>query len=170
MVTRRTRTFEIFPTEEQKILIDREINCSRFVFNHFLVYRFDLWKNEKKNIGFNEEIELLHELIEKEEWLKNVEIQSLEQAIRDLDGDFYNCFKNGSSYPKCRKKDDKIQWYKTKNDNDNIKIYDKEKLIKLPFLGFIEVNNPDFLSDKISHVKVIKIDGKYEVLLTFEIQ
>lgn len=167
---RKTVKIEILPAEEQKRLVDREINCSMFVYNHFLLYRFNLWKNEKKNIKFFEELELLEVLIEEEEWLKSVEKESLEQAIRDLDTDYYNFFTQQSKYPKCRKKDDKIRWYKTRNENNNIQINVEEKILKLPCLGFIKINGSELLNDKISYVKVIKIDDKYEALLTYEIQ
>ena len=165
---RRIVKIELLPTDEQKHLIDREINCSMFVYNHFLLYRYNLWKNEKKNIKFFEEVEMLQVLIEEEEWLKSVEKQSLEQAIRDLDTDYYNFFTKQNNYPKCRKKDDKIRWYKTKNENNNIEI--NNEALKLPCLGWIQTNNNEKLNDKISYVKIIKIDDKYEALLTLEIQ
>lgn len=167
-----TSPIEIFPTEEQKLLIGKEIQFSAFVYNYFLMYRFNLWKNEKKNIKFFEELDLLQVLKEENEWLKNVENASLEQAIRDLDTDYYNFFTQNGNYPKCRKKDDKIQWYKTRNDNESIKLYDKEKIIKMPYLGHIrfETKEDAFLDGKISYAKIIKIENKYELILTLEIQ
>ena len=171
MKRKTTSPIEIFPTEEQKLLIGKEIHNSAFVYNYFLMYRFNLWKNEKKNIKFAEELELLQVLKEENEWLKRVENESLEQAIRDLDTDYYNFFTQNGNYPKCRKKDDKVQWYKTRNINDNIKIYDKEKIIKMPCLGYMKIDTKeDFLDGKVSYAKIIKIENKYELILTLEIQ
>ena len=161
---------EILPDNEQKKIINREINCSRFVYNHFLMLRFDLWKNEKRNLSHAEEIEMLQDLRQEEEWLKNVEKQALEQAIRDLDTDLYNYMQKKDDYPKCRRKEDKVEWYKTKSEDDSIELLNSEKLLKLPCLGTIKINSSEYLNGQVLYVKIRKIEDRYEALLTLEIQ
>jgi len=164
----KTIKIELKPDEEQKILIEREIKYSRYVYNFFVKTRYEVWKRNKKNISFDEEKKILKKLKIKKGWLKNVENATLEQAIRDLDSDYYRFFKLNGKYPKYRKKDDKEQWYKTKNVNNNIKIFNKQKIMTLPTLEVIKINTQEKISGKISYVKINKKNDKYEATLTIQ--
>lgn len=159
---------EIKPDKEQKNLIEKEIKYSRYVYNFLLKTRFDNWKNNHKNFTFDEEKEILKKLKNKNGWLKNVENATLEQAIRDLDSDYYRFFKLNGKYPKYRKTDDKEQWYKTKNTNNNIKLYSKQKLMTLPTLDVIKIETQEKIVGKIKYVKINKINDKYEAILTVQ--
>lgn len=159
---------DIKPDDEQKNLIEREIKYSRYIYNFFVKTRYETWKNNKKNISFKEEKEILKKLKKKNCWLKNVENATLEQAIRDLDSDYYKFFKLNGQYPKYRKKDDKTQWYKTKNVNNSIKLYCKQKVITLPTLDIVKIDTKEKIKGKITHVKIKKNDNKYEAILTVQ--
>jgi len=159
---------EIKPDKEQKNLIEREIKCTRFVYNYFVKKRYEIWKTERKNITFEEEKEILKKLKKENVWLKNVENATLEQAIRDLDSDYYKFFKLDGKYPQYRKKDDKEQWYKTRNVNNNIKIHKKQNFISMPVLDLVKIETTEKLSGKVGYVKINKNGDKYEALLTIE--
>ena len=45
--------FRLYPNEEQKQFFDQNIGNCRFVYNHLLGLRKDLWKNEKKSMNFS---------------------------------------------------------------------------------------------------------------------
>ena len=154
------------PDEDQKNSIERAIKYSRYVYNFLLKARFENWKNNHKNFSFDEEKEILKKLKRKNGWLKNVDNATLEQAIMDLDSDYYRFFKLNGQYPKYRKKDDKIQCYRTKNVNNNIKLYCKQNMITLPKLDIIKMETQEKIHGKVTHVKVNKSDGKYEAIVT----
>lgn len=158
----------IKPDDDQKNLIEKEIKYSRYVYNFFVKTRYETWKNKKKNISFEEEKEILKKLKKKNGWLKNIENATLEQAIRDLDSDYYRFFKLNGQYPKYRKKDDENQWYKTKNVNNNIKLYCKQKVITLPTLDIVKIETKEKIKGKITHVKIKKNNGEYEAILTVQ--
>ena len=40
--------FRLYPTEEQKQFFDQNIGNCRFVYNHCLGLKKDLWRNEQK--------------------------------------------------------------------------------------------------------------------------
>ena len=45
--------FRIYPTQEQAILINKSIGCSRFVFNHFLAKWNETYKETGKGLTYN---------------------------------------------------------------------------------------------------------------------
>ena len=161
--------YEIEPDEEQKFLIDREIKYSRFVYNHLLILRHKIWEEQRKNLSFDEEKIILKKLKKKNGWLRNIENATLEQAIRDLDSDFFKFFKINGKYPKCRKVDDKEQWYKTKNINNFIRVH-KQNFITLPKLDLVKVKSDKKITGRVTYAKINKSGDKYEVSLTIERQ
>ena len=165
---RKIIKIEIKPDNEQKTLIEREIKCSRFVYNYLVKKRYETWKDKKENISFEQEKEILKKLKKENGWLKNVENATLEQAIRDLDSDYYRFFKLNGDYPKYRKKNDENQWYKTKNINNNIKLHKKQKFITLPLLDLVKIETDEKLTGKVEYVKINKKDDKYEATLTIQ--
>ena len=46
--------YRIYPTPEQEVLIQKTFGCVRFVFNHFLALRKELYETEKKSLSYNE--------------------------------------------------------------------------------------------------------------------
>lgn len=165
----KTVYYDFDPDEEQKELIDREIKASRFVYNALLMIRCKKWKEEKKNLSFEDELDVLKKLIKQNGWLKNVEKSTLVQAIRDLDSDFYKFFKKDGKYPKCRRIMDEHQWYKTKNTNNSIRTH-KHNIISLPKVDLIKLKTDDKIRGKIQYAKISKFGEQYKASLTVEIQ
>ena len=86
--------FRLCPTEEQKQFFNQCIGNARFVYNHCLSLRKDLWKNEKKNISFKELSKHITDLkkYQEYEWLKLSDSVALQQSLRDLDVAFQRFF------------------------------------------------------------------------------
>src|ERR1035437_2165188 len=104
----RTYQFELQPTQVQKVLLDKHFGCIRFVFNHFLNERKGQYQANKKSDNYYVQAATLTELKKKEEtiWLKEVNSQSLQFALRCLDTAFVNFFRGNAKFPrfKSRKK------------------------------------------------------------------
>ena len=49
----------LYPTKEQRVLIDRTLGCTRFVYNHILALKKELWEDYK--LSFNPNINILNE-------------------------------------------------------------------------------------------------------------
>lgn len=43
--------YRIYPNEEQKVQINKTFGCCRFVYNHFLAMRIELYKIEQKTMS-----------------------------------------------------------------------------------------------------------------------
>ena len=104
----RTYQFELKPTQEQKVLLDKHFGCVRFVFNHFLNEKKEQYQADKKSDNYYKQAATLTELKKKDEtaWLKEVNSQSLQFALRCLDTAYVNFFRGNAKFPrfKSRKK------------------------------------------------------------------
>ena len=83
----RTYRFELRPTREQKVLLDKHFGCVRFEYNHFLNERKEQYQANKKSDNYYAQAKTLTELKKQDEtvWLKEVNSQTLQFALRSLD-------------------------------------------------------------------------------------
>ena len=104
----RTYQFELEPTQEQKVLLDKHFGCIRYVYNYFLNERKEQYQTDKKSDNYYKQAATLTELKKKDEtiWLKEVNSQSLQFALRCLDTAYVNFFRGNAKFPrfKSRKK------------------------------------------------------------------
>lgn len=159
----------LFPSKEQRVLIDRTLGCSRFVYNHVLAMKKELWEDYK--LSFNPNLKSF-----KEEWkfLTKVPSQALANSYMDCVAAFNNFFnslkgksKAKQSFPKFHKKEQKdsfrIAATKTSKGYD-IRIEDYEH-IKVPKLGLIKFRNYNGIDWSKVHIYNITIKktptGKY---------
>lgn len=135
----------LYPSKEQRVLIDRTLGCSRFVYNHVLAMKKELWEDYK--LSFNPNLKSF-----KEEWkfLTKVPSQALANSYMDCLQAYNNFFnsikkktKQEAKFPKFHKKGQKdsfrIAATKTSKGYD-IRIEDIEH-IKVPKLGSIKFKN-----------------------------
>ncbi len=95
--------YRIFPTESQKELIAKHIGHSRYVYNLALETKNAAYISAKHNYSAFDLIKQLPELKKECPWLKEVNSQSLQQAIQNMDIAFKNFFK-GADFPKFKSK------------------------------------------------------------------
>ena len=151
----------LYPSKEQRVLIDRTLGCTRFVYNHILALKKELWEDYK--LSFNPKLKSF-----KEEWkfLTKVPSQALANSYMDCMTafkNFFNSFKGKSisnnSFPKFHKKGQKdsfrIAATKTSKGYD-IRIEDFEH-IKVPKLGTVKFRNYNNLDWSKIHIYNITI-------------
>lgn len=91
----RAYKYRIYPTDEQKLLLAKTFGCCRFVYNWALNLKIEAYKQEKKSIGNVELINRMKsELKAAHEWLSEVNSQSLQSALRNLDTAYKNFFRD----------------------------------------------------------------------------
>ena len=161
--------FRLYPTEEQKQFFNQCIGNARFVYNHCLSLRKDLWENDKKSISMKELSRHITDLkkYQEYEWLKNSDSIALQQSIRDLDTAFQRFFKKQAKYPRFHNKHKKNS-YRTINQNGTVAIENgKLHLPKLKTL--VEVRQSRFFNGIIKNATVSKTpSNKYFVSLLVE--
>src|SRR5574344_163604 len=151
----------LYPTKEQRVLIDRTLCCSRFVYNHVLALKKELWSEH--HINFTPNLKSF-----KEEWkfLTKVPSQALANSYMDCMSAFNNFFNslNGKSkakqsFPKFHKKGQKdsfrIAATKTSKGYD-IRLEDIAH-VKVPKLGSVKYKNYNKLDWSNVHIYNITI-------------
>lgn len=163
--------FRIYPNKEQLTLINKTFGCTRFVYNHFLNERIELYKNQEKSTTYVNQAKELTSLKKDLTWLKEVDSVSLQSALKNLDTAFKNFFQKRAKYPKFKSKRNNNKSYTTKNTNHSIRIEDN--MLKFPKLGMLKVkfhreipSNYKILSATISQVPT----GAYFVSITTEFE
>ena len=163
--------FRLYPTEEQRQFFNQCIGNARFVYNHCLGLRKDLWKNEQKTISMKELSKHITDLkkYQEYEWLKKSDSIALQQSLRDLDSAFQIFFKKKAKYPKFHNKHKKNS-YRTINQKGLIAI--KNGKLRLPKLKtLIKIKQSKVFSGKIKNATVLKTpSNKYFVSLLVEEQ
>lgn len=96
--------YKLNPTDEQIVLINKHIGASRFIYNLALETKQIAYVGNKHNLSCFELHSQLTDLKEELPWLKEVNSQSLQQAITNLDKAYTAFFKGQNSFPKFKKK------------------------------------------------------------------
>ena len=87
--------YRICPTAYQRELIDKTISICRLVYNLALETKIRAYQSARKNLSAYDLFNQLPELKEANPWLKEVDSQALQYAIRQMDNAFQNFFKGG---------------------------------------------------------------------------
>ena len=168
----------LYPSKEQRVLIDRTLGCSRFVYNHVLGMKKELWEDYK--LSFNPNLKSF-----KEEWkfLTKVPSQALANSYMDCltaFNNFFNSLKGKSKaeqkFPKFHKKGQKdsfrIAATKTSKGYDiRIENFEHVKVPKFGLVKFKNYNNMDWSKVHIYNITIKKTPtGKYFASLCCELQ
>ena len=175
----RAYKFRLYPTDNQKTMINKTIGCARLVYNYYLNKKQELYKNEQKSMSAYDCIKDLKNLYVEYPFLKEVDSMSLRCSIFDLDNSYKKLFKEHAGYPKYKSKFDKNAYrtnfvtnsYKDKI-YENIEVDLINKTITLPKLKDIKIagyRNLDKIHGRIINATVIKEkNGKYYVSVLYE--
>ena len=166
----RAYKYKLIPTEEQEILINKTIGCSRFIYNKLLSDKTEYYKQEKKTL--KKEISEYKKLKEYS-FLKEVDSLALANAKINLETAFKNFFEKRAKYPTFHKKGKRDSY--TTNSQKSGKGYSIEIVpegIKLPKLGVVKIKQHRAIGkdETIKSCTISKKAGKYyiSVLTEFE--
>ena len=102
----RTYKFQLLPNKEQKTLLDKHFGSVRYIYNYFLNERKEQYQKDKKSDNYYAQSKILTELKKKEDtiWLKEINSQSLQFALRSLDTAYVNFFRGNAKFPRFKSK------------------------------------------------------------------
>ena len=105
-IIHRTYKFQLLPNREQEVLLNKHFGSIRFVYNYFLNERKEQYQADKKTDNYYGQAKTLTELKKKEEtiWLKEINSQTLQFALRSLDTAYVNFFRGNAQFPKFKSK------------------------------------------------------------------
>lgn len=139
---------EINPTKKQIIKINKTIGACRYIYNFYIAYNKELYKNGEKFIsGKNFSVWLNNEYLPNnpdKHWIKEVSSKSIKKSIEDGNTAFLNFFKHKSNFPKFKKKGNSdVKMYFVKN-NENDCLCERHK-IKVPTLGWVRLKEKGYI-------------------------
>ncbi len=159
--------YQLDLNKTQKEFFSKSFGCCRWVYNWALNKKNEHYQNHKDNLSA---IDLIRELTiiknkEETKWLKEVDSQSLQQSIRNMESAFTNFFREKKGFPK----------FKSKHNRQSCKFtqailidFEKQK-IRLPKIGWIKVYIDRKFEGKIGTVTVSKNTlGKYFVSILID--
>ena len=134
--------FRLYPNKNQRILLNKNFGCQRFVYNHYLN---NITENGYKNAYSNIK-DYVSNLKNKNPFLQEVESASVRKILFHLDDNFKRHYNNNFGYPKYKSKYAKNSYmtsavyrkYKNK-EYCNIEINLKNRTIKLPKLKKVKI-------------------------------
>ena len=162
----KTYRFRIFPDKEQEVLLNKHFGCSRFVYNYFLNERKEQYQKGKKSNNYDAQAKALTDLKKQEDtiWLKEVNSQTLQFALRSLDTAYVNFFRGNAQFPKFKSRKDKSAF-----TIPQFAKLEEGKLILPKFKGGIKVKLHREVNGKIGKMSITKTPtGKYYVSIFTE--
>jgi len=96
--------YRIYPTEQQKLKIEQTIGCCRVVYNLALEVKICAYKSNGINLSSFDLCYQLVDLKKEYKWLKEVDSQALQAAVKKVDVAFKNYFLGIAGYPKFKSK------------------------------------------------------------------
>ena len=160
--------FRLYPTKEQEILISKHFGCSRFIWNWALDKKIKAYQADKTNLSRYELSAKIPEMKKLEEfkWLSEVNAQSVQSKLIDLEESFVAFYKKKNGYPNFKSKKNKQSFsipQRTVVDFEN-------KKVSIPkFLEGIKYRDDRKITGKITSSTVSKTPtGKYFISILTE--
>ena len=167
MLQNYTYKFRLYPNESDKVLLSKHFGCCRFVHNYFLDNNNKTYKEKKEHNNFYTNCELLKDLKKQEDykWLNEVNSQSLQIALKNLEISFQRFFKKTSGFPKFHKKSNAQSFGLT---NQHFKI-EGNRVVLPKFRKGIKFDNHREIEGKIICSTISQIpSGEYYITMTTE--
>lgn len=123
--------YRLYPNAAQQVLIDKHIGACRWIYNYGLDKKTKAYQLENKALSrFDIQSDL--PLLKKSEdtsWLKEINSQSLQAALENLDKAFTKFYKEKKGYPKFKSKHSPHQSY---NIPQNTRVFFDRNRITVP--------------------------------------
>lgn len=102
----RAYKYRLYPTESQKVLIAKTFGCCRYVYNKALALKMAYYAEKEEGLSVFALDKAMTDWkeTEAENWLNEVNSQSLQQSLRHLDAAYTSFFKKTGGFPKFKAK------------------------------------------------------------------
>ena len=160
--------FRITPDKEQIELLSKHFGACRFVFNRYLNSRKKTYIEEKKSLNYYDNANDLTKLKKEEEfvWLKEINSQSLQSSLRNLDTAYNKFFRKQTKFPRFKSKYDKQSF-----TVPQFVTIEESKLFIPKFKKGIEINLHREIEGKLLFATISKsTTGNYYVSITCEVE
>ena len=167
MKMNKTYNFRLYPSKENQVLLSKHFGSARFVYNIMLEFKQYYYVKLGSNLNHTELCKALTHLKKLEEysWLNEVNSQTLQAVLRDLDQAYKNFFEGRAGFPKFKSKKTHRFSFRVpqfvKLENNRLKIF--------KFPGGIKVKQHREIIGTIKNATIkLNPSGKYYVSLIVE--
>ena len=134
--------FRLYPNKTQESLINQHFGACRFVYNFSLEKKIKFYEqnkdsDKKKSLSCFDLCKFLPDLKKENAWLKEVNSQSLQGAIRNLDNAFTKFFRDKTGFPKFKSKKNPVQSFPVPQ---HYTVDFERRRVKLPKIGLIKTS------------------------------
>lgn len=150
--------YRIYPNAEQEVLLSKHFGCVRWLWNRSLAMKTEAWTERKENISRYQLSATIPELkkAEETEWLKEVNSQSLQASLVNLDMAYTRFFRKKKGFPK----------FKSKHHRQSFQVPQSgvvgENFVKIPKLGKIKARISRTVEGRVKTITISKTTtGKY---------
>ena len=106
----RAIKIRLYPNKEQELKLNQVLGCYRFIYNHMLARKQQIYNETKKSLSVTDLSKYFHcELLKDENyaWLKEQNTKVMKQSIRQMLSAYDKFFKQHNGFPKFKSKKDK---------------------------------------------------------------
>jgi len=163
----KTLKVRLYPDGDQKILLEKHFGSCRFVWNYFLEVRNKYYvehKNDKKKgLSAFDTMKMLTALKREITWLNEINSQSLQHSLVELDKAFRSFFKHNTAYPTFKSKKDKQYFIIPSGFKAR-----KNRLIIPKFPEGIRYRDKSAIPKDIKQIIITKKADRYYALIQYE--
>jgi len=127
--------YRMYPDEPQREMIIKHFGACRFVYNWSLEQKINVYETDKTSLSCYTLNKMLPNLKKENEWLKEVNAQSLQQTQKRLDSAFKRFFREKKGFPKFKSRKNPVQSFSVPQ---NYKVDFENNRVKLPKIGWIK--------------------------------
>lgn len=124
--------YRLYPNKTQQQILEKHFGATRWIYNYGLERKIEAYQKDKRNLScfqISSEIPKI-KTDKKTEWLKEINAQSLQMALRQLDNAYTKFFKKQNKFPKFKSKKDKNSFSIPQGNSIDFKNV-KAKFVKL---------------------------------------
>jgi len=107
--------YRLYPNLDQETLLAKHFGVCRYIYNRGLDIRSESYKDSKKSVNMFQISKMATEWKKELNWLKEVNSQSIQSSLRNLDVAFTNFFKKKTKYPTFKSKHHKQSFSSPQN-------------------------------------------------------
>ncbi|MDW7732222.1 MAG: IS200/IS605 family element RNA-guided endonuclease TnpB [Methanolobus sp.] len=135
----RAYKYRLYPNRSQIDFFEKQFGTCRFVYNWALDLKSTAYKDENRSVSKNDLKNMLPGLKAQYNWLKDVNSQSLQASIDNLDNAFKKFFRKEAEYPVFKSKNNPVQSFQIPQhyvvdfDNGTVKLPKLKELVRVKF-------------------------------------
>lgn len=104
-MVKKSYRYRLYPNKAQATLLDKHLGCTRMIYNWALAEKIRVYQETGESLSRYKLQERLPEMKQTDKpWLAEVNAQSLQSSLINLDRAFLNFFKHKMKFPRFKKK------------------------------------------------------------------